>query len=412
MRYIKKFNTVHKSKGFIFDDTNTPNVCLITELADSNPLSFKKAMPPHDYSADYFTIKVEETRKFHFAPNAGTISYSLDYGETWSEPSNDVTTPLIEAGDKILLKGDINYTTQTEDYWGDTIQIQSPTLFYTTSSGGSDSGAGGGSDSDAGGGSDTGTDDSGPDPDLLGKYSVEGNLMSLFYGDNFNTVGATAVGIDITEENDEENPQEAHVPGYDLNNCIFRDFEYNGFDGPFSGIFSYGEYATNNELLNASHLILPSIILCNRAYSGMFYNCTSLTTAPALPAYNLEEWCYSSMFAGCTSLATAPALPTTGVKKYCYRYMFKDCTSLTTAPVLPAQILAWNCYDYMFQGCSSLNYIKCLAVNANPSGEGYNQHTYVKDWVTGVAAEGTFIMSENSLWPEGAIPNGWTIQTV
>ena len=32
MRYIKKFTTVHKSKGFILDDTNTPNISLIEEL--------------------------------------------------------------------------------------------------------------------------------------------------------------------------------------------------------------------------------------------------------------------------------------------------------------------------------------------------------------------------------------------
>jgi hypothetical protein len=92
--------------------------------------------------------------------------------------------------------------------------------------------------------------------------------------------------------------------------------------------------------------------------------------------------------------------------------MFMDCTSLTTAPELPAQLLASNCYDYMFFGCSSLNYIKCLAVNANPSGPSYSRVTYVSYWLLNVADEGTFIKSANSLWPEDAIPNGWTVQTV
>lgn len=39
---------------------------------------------------------------------------------------------------------------------------------------------------------------------------------------------------------------------------------------------------------------------------------------------------------------------------YCYRYMFKDCTSLTTAPALPATTLARDCYNSMFKGCKSL----------------------------------------------------------
>lgn len=34
----------------------------------------------------------------------------------------------------------------------------------------------------------------------------------------------------------------------------------------------------------------------------MFYNCTSLTTAPALPATTLANFCYAYMFNGCISL--------------------------------------------------------------------------------------------------------------
>ena len=41
--------------------------------------------------------------------------------------------------------------------------------------------------------------------------------------------------------------------------------------------------------------------------------------------------------------------------------MFRDCTSLVTAPVLPATTLTTNCYNRMFMGCTNLNYIKCLA---------------------------------------------------
>ena len=43
-------------------------------------------------------------------------------------------------------------------------------------------------------------------------------------------------------------------------------------------------------------------ILNDFCYNYMFYNCTSLTTAPALPATALENGCYQSMFGNCISL--------------------------------------------------------------------------------------------------------------
>ena len=39
---------------------------------------------------------------------------------------------------------------------------------------------------------------------------------------------------------------------------------------------------------------------------------------------------------------------------YCYSYMFRGCTSLTTAPSLPATTLANYCYSSMFQGCRKI----------------------------------------------------------
>ena len=97
-------------------------------------------------------------------------------------------------------------------------------------------------------------------------------------------------------------------------------------------------------------------------YQTMFYGCTSLTTAPALPATTLADSCYGIMFSGCTSLTTAPALPATTLADSCYYNMFSNCTSLTTAPNLPATTLASNCYNSMFYGCANLK------VNENGSG--------------------------------------------
>lgn len=86
----------------------------------------------------------------------------------------------------------------------------------------------------------------------------------------------------------------------------------------------------------------------------MFYGCTSLTTAPELPATTLANYCYQSMFATCTSLTTAPALPATTLADSCYWSMFYNCANLTTAPALPATTLANYCYNSMFDGCKSL----------------------------------------------------------
>ena len=60
------------------------------------------------------------------------------------------------------------------------------------------------------------------------------------------------------------------------------------------------------------------------------------------------------MFRGCTSLTTAPSLPATTLAGSCYRYMFYGCTALTTAPELPATTLHMTCYEYMFNGCTKI----------------------------------------------------------
>ena len=99
---------------------------------------------------------------------------------------------------------------------------------------------------------------------------------------------------------------------------------------------------------------LPATTLANDCYNGMLENCTALTTAPALPATTLASSCYRYMFYGCTSLTTAPALPATTLTERCYQSMFQGCTSLTTAPELPATTLADYCYNGMFYGCTSL----------------------------------------------------------
>ena len=105
---------------------------------------------------------------------------------------------------------------------------------------------------------------------------------------------------------------------------------------------------------------LPATTLAEGCYAYMFLGCTSLTQAPALPATTLVDYCYQGMFYGCTSLTQTPALPATTLAKYCYQSMFRDCTSLTQAPALPATTLAESCYMNMFYGCAALTQAPAL----------------------------------------------------
>ena len=113
-----------------------------------------------------------------------------------------------------------------------------------------------------------------------------------------------------------------------------------------------GCYGNINTLLDYEN---PPTTLAANCYQSMFSGCTSLTTAPALPATALANYCYMRMFQNCTSLTTGPSiLPATTLAGGCYQIMFQGCTSLTTAPELPATTLASNCYSSMFSGCTSL----------------------------------------------------------
>lgn len=148
---------------------------------------------------------------------------------------------------------------------------------------------------------------------------------------------------------------------------------------------------------------LPATTLAVGCYSGMFCNCESLTSVPALPATTLANGCYSNMFEGCTSLTTAPALLAETLAICCYQFMFYGCTSLTSAPELPAKTLAGQCYHRMFYGCSKLNSITMLATDISAS-------SCLGDWTNGVAASGTLWKASDMDLPSDVVPSGWEVK--
>ena len=274
---------------------------------------------PQSTTPNYFRFVAREDGQFKLSGNS--VSYSLDSGTTWGELQSDTYSPTVSSGNCIMLKA------------------TNPTLV---------SGGGIGRFFSS------------------GQFDVEGNIMSLVYGDDFET--ATTL----------------------TNNGQFRSL----FD-------------SNTNVINASGLTIPSSNVPQNGYRSMFYGCSSLVTAPTVfPATTLGESCYKYTFSGCTSLTTAPELPATTLQTQCYEYMFSYCISLTTAPDINASILPYRSCRYMFSYCHNLNYIKCLATDISAT-------QCTTNWVAHVASSGTFRKNPNmTSWPTGAngIPNNWQIQ--
>jgi len=116
----------------------------------------------------------------------------------------------------------------------------------------------------------------------------------------------------------------------------------------------------------------------------------------------LDDYAYTSMFRGCTSLVTAPELPATTLATSCYNAMFFGCTSLVTAPELPATTLATNCYYAMFYNCTSLTSIKMYYTGTTTSFTSY--------WVFDITTTGTLYKAGTQYSASGnsTYPPTWT----
>ncbi len=322
----------------------SPNVSFVY-ATDKLYYNGEEHQMPIDYSTKYLTFVALEDGTISCSYNYRNLYYSLNSGTTWTNYTGQVT---VQSGSTIMWKSNAPIVTYAKNI-----------SFSST-----------------------------------GLINIEGNALSLIYGDDF--IGKTTIS---TAKNQED------------------------FKGAFGAL----------KIVSAENLILlaantsscyqdafagcstmtippklPATELGGTCYGNMFASCTGLTTAPELPATTLAQQCYWRMFYGCTSLTTAPELPATTLANWCYNYMFSGCTSLTTAPsILPATTLTTSCYSYMFNGCTNINSVTCLATsNIISSNIGY--------WLDGVAATGTFTKKAGVTWPSGAsgIPTGWTVVEV
>ena len=178
---------------------------------------------------------------------AKTISYSINDGN-WTEitATSGGVTINVEQGDKVRFKGtNTNYASDKTKY--------------------------------------SGFDSSGLTN--AAQCNIEGNIMSLIYGDNF--IGETAM----------------------------------------TGTYNFCSIFKASKVVSAENLVLPSTTLTQYCYRAMFSWCTSLIKAPQLPATTLAQGCYWYMFEKC-AITTAPDLLAETLVKECYGDMFENCGSL------------------------------------------------------------------------------------
>lgn len=354
--------------------------------------------PPTPYSEQYLTFIVKTNgSKFKFSGN--TIDYSLDSGSTWTSLPSNTYTPILNSGDTIMWRGS-------------DMQVTSGNGIGNFSTG-----------------------------NILYKYDVEGNVMSLIHGDDFKTATTISSYQFVKLFNGCSGIEDQHIvlpatrvrphcyegmfmgcvrmtSAPELPSTTMADYcYYNMFSGcnaltvaPALPATTLASHCYTNMFYFCGFATLPTdylsaTVMADNCYEDMFMKCHNLINAPELSATALADNCYDGMFRECTSLVTAPSLPATTLKIYCYSQMFMGCTSLHNAPELLAPTLVSQCYSQMFEGCSKLNYIKMTATDIASS------TAPLMNWVKDVAIDGTFVKNASTTIPTGTsgIPQYWDV---
>lgn len=144
--------------------------------------------------------------------------------------------------------------------------------------------------------------------------SLEGNCMSLLFGDN--AEGQTSLQSFTT--------------------------------GVFGHLFS-----SCKGIRTVSKSFLPATTISPYCYAGMFSNCSNMTSAPDLPSDTLDAGCYSDMFNSCTSLVEAPVLCAKKLVNSCYNYLFYKCSSLNYIKALFTTTPSFSYTRYWLTGTAS-----------------------------------------------------------
>lgn len=310
-----------------------------------------------DFAGMYLTtVSESEGTKYNAG---GSIQYSMDGGATWENLGGNEYTPETSVGQEVLWK-------RNSDSLG---------LHFSGTT---------------------------------GSFSLKGNLLSLQYGDDFK----------------------------------FKDIC--GNSATFEGLF---ENCTG--LINAENLRMPAKIVTNGSLYGLFMNCTNLTDVYEYIFSEVEEvhrdsfklayfgcsslrthirvygkfhhggsfgsyYVFEQMCQGCTSItgATIYAYDMEYSTDDAFRQMFEGCTSLQRVEIPNLTVVMANSTFYRaFKGCTSLNYISLPAAEST-TGSDYESYRF-REWVDGVAENGTFVKNANAtFWTRGidGIPENWTVE--
>ena len=420
MKYIKQFSSHTDYEEWVEEHGLTyPNVsqCVEEDDVHYNPIPYKNS---------YLTFIALEDTQYKFTNNS--LQYSVDDGSTWTTLAADTNTPTIHAGERVMWK-QTGLTPTSSSGIG---------IFVST-----------------------------------GEYRAQGNVMSLYYGDDFigeeDLTGKAYAFRRLFQNSEYKLVDVSHLalPATTLSSNCYRNMFVNCraitippelpatnladscyaimFQGCSSLVRTPELPATTlasscysymfNQCYNLREVCeLPATTLTETCYGNMFQFCSGLTVAPTLPLATLAPQCYGGMFRGCGGLVTAPELPATTLASGCYENMFDKCYSLTAAPELPATTLAPSCYQQMFEDCTSLTTAPELPATTLVS-NCYTQmflgasnlnyvyamfltepsSTYMASWVSGVPSDGTFVGNCNAEWdPDdyrgvNGIPNGWDL---
>lgn len=262
--------------------------------------------PAHNYSFDYLTFQVvsDGTIRWHTTGSgqAKTIEYSLNDGAWTSILASSTTTIPVLEGDTVRFRGtNTAYSKDKSNYSG----------------------------------FDGGT----------AEFNVEGNIMSLIYGDNF--VGQTTLPAKYA----------------------------------FCSLFK------QSNVISAENLILPATTLTEGCYRAMFSKCSSMIVAPkTITATTLAKDCCWYMFEEC-SFEQAPELPAPTLVQQCYGWMFTKCPNLNYIKCLATS------------GFGTTNCLQSWANGVASTG------TFVKDDNASTAG-GSVGWRLNNI---AGIPTGWTV---
>lgn len=216
------------------------------EVKSGQPLTFTRVSGTSEYEEGIF---------IDYDTGSSSVLYSYDSGATWQTVSGGVDQNIpLNVGQSVMLKsnGKPDYYIGMYLYDGNDF-VAGPNLT-------------------------TGVTDS--------RYIVEGNVMSLVYGDNFS--GQTTLETSLS--------------------YLFQNMKL---------------------LVDASDLVLPAtVITAQAAYYCMFNGCSELIHTTELPCQYPAANAYASMYRGCVNLIDSSEIGVVSGGSAVMQEMFRGCTSI------------------------------------------------------------------------------------